>query len=67
MQAPHAPDPDPVRRLLFDAAEALACALGEPDPARRAAYLTDLARLTAAAQAANDAASHPERPSHAHA
>ena len=53
---PCQPDPDPVRALLFDAAEALATALGETDPARRAAHLADLARLTAAAQAANDGA-----------
>ena len=50
---PCPPDPDPVRALLFDAAEALATALGESDPTRRAAHLADLARLTAAAQAAN--------------
>jgi hypothetical protein len=52
----HQTDPDPVRRLLWAAYDALAPALGDPDPASRARHLADLARLVAAAQAANDTA-----------
>jgi hypothetical protein len=50
----------PVRRLLFEAYDALAPALGETRPDFRARHLADLVRLVAAAQAANDALLHPE-------
>jgi hypothetical protein len=57
----HQTDPDPVRRLLWAAYDALAPALGAPDPASRARHLAELARLVAAAQAANDALLRPAR------
>jgi hypothetical protein len=57
----HQTDPDPVRRLLWAAYDALAPALGDPDPASRARHLAELARLVAAAQAANDALLRPAR------
>jgi len=61
MQDRYPDEPDPVKRLLYDVAEALGPAVGTPDPACRAIYLADLARLVAAAQAANDALLHPDR------
>ena len=61
MKEQHQTDPDPVRRILWAAYDALAPALGDPDPASRARHLAELARLVAAAQAANDRLVHPER------
>lgn len=46
---------DPLTEAICQAVDALAVALGDPDPVRRARALADAARWTAAAQAAHAA------------
>ena len=52
---------DAVQAALYEADTAIAAAWATPDPTERARLLSDAARWLAAAQAANDAALHPER------